>query len=90
MSALECRVVSALKIVARVRLDCNSAGFPLPPRHDVVDLERGADAEQQRQRDDVGEIRRQVDEDARLGGFMRVTARAGYACCAVASVRQLK
>ena len=39
-------------------------GFSLPPRHDVVDLERDPDAEQQRQRDDVGEIQRKVDNDA--------------------------
>ena len=39
-------------------------GLPLAPRHDVVDLERDADAEQQRQRDDVGEIQRQADQHA--------------------------
>ncbi len=39
-------------------------GLPGPPRHDVVDLERDADAEQQRQRDDVGEVERQADQHA--------------------------
>ena len=41
-------------------------GLPGPPRHDVVDLERDADAEQQRQRDDVGEIQRHPDQHANL------------------------
>ena len=39
-------------------------GSAAPPRHDVVDLECDADAEQQRQRDDVREIERQVEDDA--------------------------
>ena len=41
-------------------------GLPLAPRHDVVDLERHADAEQKRQRDDVGEVERQIDRDRRF------------------------
>ena len=59
-------VVSALQITARVRLDCKQIGLPGPPRHDVVDLECDADAEQQRQGDDVGEIERHADQHADL------------------------
>ncbi len=40
-------VVSALKITARVRLVCNRCVVALAPSHDVVDLERDADAQQQ-------------------------------------------
>ena len=39
---------------------------PGAPGHDVVDLERHADAQQQRQRDDVGEIQRHADQDTNL------------------------
>ena len=39
-------------------------GLPLAPRHDVVNLERDADAQQQWQRDDVGEVERQIDQNA--------------------------
>ena len=59
-------VVSALKKTARVRLVCRRLRLPGAPRHDVVDLERDADAEQQRQRDDVGEVERQADQHAGL------------------------
>ena len=41
-------------------------GLARAPGHDVVDLERDADAEQQRQRDDVGEVERQTDQHADL------------------------
>ena len=51
------------KITARVRLVCNKFGLPLTPRHDVIDLEGDADAQQQRQRDDIGEIERHADQD---------------------------
>ena len=57
-------VVSALKKIARVRLDCSRFVLPDAPRRHVIDLERDADAEQQRQRDDVGEIERQPDQHA--------------------------
>ena len=59
-------VVSALKMIARVRLDCSSLRAARAPRHDVIDLERDADAEQQRQRDDVGEIERHIEQHAQL------------------------
>ncbi len=59
-------MVSALKKIARVRLDCSR--FVLPERQAayIVDLEGDADAEHQRQRDDVGEIERQPDQYADL------------------------
>ena len=59
-------VVSALKKIARVRLDLQQVGPAGAPRHDIIDLERDADAEQQRQRDDVGEVERQADQHADL------------------------
>ena len=59
-------VVMALNTTARVSVDCSRPVFHGAPRHDVIDLERDADAEQQRQRDDVGEFERETDEHADL------------------------
>src|SRR5947208_7330237 len=42
-----------------------SAGLSGPPRRDVVDLERHANAEQQRQCDDVGEVELEPDRQDR-------------------------
>ena len=41
-------------------------GAATTPGHDVVDLEGDTDAEQQRQRDDVGEVQRQIEDHAEL------------------------
>ena len=51
-------VVIALKKTARVRLDCKRFVVPAAPGHHEIDLERHAEAEQQRQRDDIGEVER--------------------------------
>ena len=56
-------VVSALKITARVRLDCKSVRAR-PPGHDEIDVERDADTEEQRQGDDVCEIELQSRKTA--------------------------
>jgi hypothetical protein len=48
-------VVMALKITALVTR-WQQAGMSGPPRHDVIDLERDSDAEQQRKRNDIREI----------------------------------
>ena len=57
-------VVSALKKTARVRLDVQQVRAAGPPGHHEVDVEGDADAEQQRQGDDVGEVQRLADEHA--------------------------
>jgi hypothetical protein len=54
-------VVQALNVTARVSTDCNNLGLPLAPGHDVINLESHADAEQERQCDDIGEVERQID-----------------------------
>jgi hypothetical protein len=57
-------VVSALKTMARAVGERSKVGLPgAPPQHEV-DVEGDADAEEQRQRDDVCEIERQADGDA--------------------------
>ena len=53
------------------------AGLTGPPRHDVVDLERDADAEQQRQRDDVGEVELRARSARRFRASPRRRAAAG-------------
>ncbi len=58
-------VASALNSTARARLDVSSSGRAAAPRHDEIDVERDADAEQQREGDDVGEVDRLADDDAR-------------------------
>ena len=42
------------------------SGFAGAPGHDVVDLERHPDAEQQRKRDDIGEIELRTEQDGQL------------------------
>src|SRR5260370_36720692 len=61
-------VVMALKITALVRLDCSKAGMSGTPRHDVIDLERDADAEQQGKCDDICKIARKTVQHANLEG----------------------
>ena len=61
-------VVMPLKNTARVSGEANSPLRPSAPCHDVVDLERDADAQQHRQRDDVRIIERHADD---YGGFQR-------------------
>ena len=53
------------------------AGLPGAPCHDVVDLERDADAEQQRERDDVGEIEREADPARKFPASPRRRAGSG-------------
>src|SRR5260370_14526311 len=61
-------VVMALKITALVRLDCSKAGMSGTPRHDVIDLERDADAEQQGKCDDICKIERKTVQHPNLEG----------------------
>ena len=61
-------VVSALKKIARVRLDASMSLDAGTPGDHVIDVERDADAEHQRHRDDVGEVQRQADQIGRLQG----------------------
>ena len=48
-------VVMALNSTARVSEEASRLVSPFPPGQHVIDLEGDADAEQQRQRNDVGE-----------------------------------
>jgi hypothetical protein len=57
-------VVSALKTTARIRLDFNIAVSPRRQAITKIDVEGHANAEQQRQGDDVGEVERQVEGSA--------------------------
>ena len=49
-------VVMALKITAPGKTRLQQAGMSGTPRHDAIDLERDADAEQHGKRDDICEL----------------------------------
>src|SRR5207249_8335576 len=54
-------------------------GSARAPRHDIVDLEGDADAEQQRHRDDVGKVERQPDrKSTRLNSSHVSISYAGF------------
>src|SRR5689334_11342987 len=44
-------------------------GFPAAPSHDIINLERDADPEQQRQCNDIGEVQRDAENDTELEGY---------------------
>ena len=81
-------VVSAENITARAVAEPRKRRDAAAPVHDEIDVERHADAEQQRQGDDVGEIQAHADSFQQQRGQQRGDAAAAPCTSTTSSARR--